>query len=464
MEKIVKQLEIPIKLECDVAVVGGGPAGFCAAVAASRNGADTVLIEQYGCCGGMATSGLVGPFMTSYNKSGDQMIIRGMFEEVINRLAACGGAIPPEKCRSGDPVSGYHFRGHDHCAPFDPEILKRVIDEMLAEAKVNVLYHTSFMEPLLEDDCIKGIVIFSKNGMEVIKAKVVIDCTGDADIAYRAGVPCELGDKAQGRIQPATMFFRIGNVDWKKVDEEAQANLYRIEVREKGLNKGVFHWKIEEAKKNGDFNINRWTVGIYQGVRKDEWNVNISRIADIDGTNAEDLSRAEVIGRQQVDEIFRFLNKYIPGCENAKMLSSASTIGIRESRHIHGRAALTAEDVLNGRVPEDAILLASNSIDVHGGTGEPAGTKYLTIENGEWYGVSFFSLVPVKVEQLLVAGRSISATSEASGAVRVMPPCMEMGHAAGIAAAMAVKEGCRVCEIDVKGLQAQMVKEGSFLG
>ncbi len=310
------------------------------------------------------------------------MIIRGMFEEVINRLAACGGAIPPEECRSGDPVSGYHFRGHDHCAPFDPEILKRVIDEMLAEAKVNVLYHTSFMEPLLEDDCIKGIVIFSKNGMEVIKAKVVIDCTGDADIAYRAGVPCELGDKAQGRIQPATMFFRIGNVDWKKVDEEAQANLYRIEVREKGLNKGVFHWKIEEAKKNGDFNIDRWTVGIYQGVRKDEWNVNISRIADIDGTNAEDLSRAEVIGRQQVDEIFRFLKKYIPGCENAKMLSSASTIGIRESRHIHGRAALTAEDVLNGRVPEDAILLASNSIDVHGGTGEPAGTKYLTIENG----------------------------------------------------------------------------------
>ena len=154
------------------------------------------------------------------------MIIRGMFEEVINRLAACGGAIPPEECRSGDPVSGYHFRGHDHCAPFDPEILKRVIDEMLAEAKVNVLYHTSFMEPLLEDDCIKGIVIFSKNGMEVIKAKVGIDCTGDADIAYRAGVPCERGDTAQGRIQPATMFFRIGNVDWKKGDGQVPDYYY----------------------------------------------------------------------------------------------------------------------------------------------------------------------------------------------------------------------------------------------
>lgn len=464
MEKIIKQMEIPIKYTCDVAVVGGGPAGFCAAVAAARNGADTILVEQYGCCGGMATSGLVGPFMTSYNKSGDQMIIRGMFEEVIQRLAAQGGAILPQLCRAGDPVAGYHFRGHDHCAPFDPEILKRVIDEMLKEAHVRVLYHTSFTEPLMENDCMKGIVTFSKNGMEAIHARVVIDCTGDADVAYRAGVPCEFGNAAQGHVQPATMFFRIGNVDWKRVDEEAQANKYRLEVQSHGLRKGLFHWKIEEAKRNGDFHIDRWTVGIYQSVKKDEWNVNISRIADIDGTNAEDLSRAEMIGRQQVDEILRFLRKYIPGCEEAKLMSVASTIGIRESRHIQGKATLTTEDVLNGKVPQDAILLASNSIDVHAGTGEASGTKYVTIQHGEWYGVSFQSLVPVKVQQLLVAGRSLSATSEASAAVRVMPPCMEMGHAAGIAAALAVKANCAVGDVDVQAVRAQMLKEGSFLG
>ncbi len=463
MEIITRQLEIPVKRTCDVVVVGGGPAGFCAAAAAARNGAETVLIEQYGCCGGMATSGLVGPFMTSYNKSGDTMIIRGMFEEVIERLIAQGGAIHPRECRSGDPVSGYHFRGHDHCAPFDPEVLKKVIDEMLAEAGVSVLYHTSFVEPLMEGDRMKGIVVFSKNGMEIVKAEVVIDCSGDADVAYRAGVPCESGDEVQGRVQPSTMFFRIGNVDWKKVEEEAQANRYRF-GNENGPGRGLFHWKIEEARENGDFHVDRLSVGIYQGVRKDEWNVNISRIADIDGTNTEDLSRAEVIGRQQVDEIYRFLKKYIPGCENAKLLSSASTIGIRESRHIQGEATLTAEDVLNGTVPEDAILLASNSIDVHGGAGGPAGTKYLTIENGEWYGVSFRSLVPLKVEQLLVAGRSLSATSEGAGAVRVMPPCMEMGHAAGVAAAAAVKAGCLVRDVDVKKVQAQMIKEGSFLG
>lgn len=459
MEKITRQLEIPVKYECDVVVVGGGPAGFCAAVAAARNGANTVLVEQYGCGGGMATAGLVGPFMTSYNKSGDKMIIRGMFAEVIDRLIAQDGAIHPEECRAGDQITGYHFRGHDHCTAFDPEVLKRVIDEMLTEAKVKVLYHTSFIEPLMENDCIKGVIVSSKSGVEAIKAAVVIDCSGDADVAYRAGVPCELGDEAQNMMQPVTMFFRIGNVDWEKVEEA-----YQDTVNQEGnMLKGVFRQKLEEARANGEFNVERQSVGIYRGVKKDEWSVNISRINGIDGTNAEELSKAEIIGRQQVEEIYNFLKKYIPGCENAKLMSSASTIGIRETRHIKGEATLTTEDVLNGNIPDDVILLASNSIDVHGVAGGAA-TKYVTIENGEWYGVSFKSLVPVKVDQLLVAGRSLSATSEAAGAVRVMPPCMELGHAAGVAAAQAVKAGCLVRDIDVKAVQAQMVKEGSFLG
>jgi len=164
-----------------------------------------------------------------------------------------------------------------------------------------------------------------------------------------------------------------------------------------------------------------------------------------------------------VEEIFRFLKKYIPGCEDAVLLASGSTIGIRETRHIKGEAVFCAEDVLEGRIPDDVILLTSSSIDVHGTVGG-AGTKYLTIENGEWYGVPFRCLVPLNIEQLLVAGRSISATSEGAGAVRVMPPCMEMGHAAGVAAAMAVKEQCLVRNVNIKKLQAQLVEEGSFLG
>lgn len=459
MEKIVKQLEIPVKYTCDVVVVGGGPAGFCAAVAAARNGADTILVERYGCAGGMATMGLVAPFMTSYNKSGDRMIIRGMYEEVVQRLIAEGGAIHPEECRAGDQITGYHFRGHDHCGAFDAEVLKRVIDDMLNETKVKTLYHTSFVEPLVEDDRMKGVIVHSKSGLEAIRAKIVIDCSGDADVAYRAGVPCELGDPARNAMQPVTMFFRIGNVDWEKVDETYQAG-----VREHGIRTdGLFRDLLEQARANGDFNVERRAVGIYRGVKKDEWSVNISRINGIDGTDVEDLSKAEMIGRKQVEEIYNFLKKYIPGCENAKLLGSAATIGIRETRHIQGDATLTTQDVLNGNIPEDVILLASNSIDVHGAAGA-AGTKYVTIENGEWYGVSYKCLVPVKIDQLLVAGRSLSATSEAAGAVRVMPPCMEMGHAAGVAAAQAIKDDCLVRDVNVKAVQEQMVKEGSFLG
>jgi len=464
MEKITRQMEIPVKYECDVVVVGGGPAGFCAAVAAARNGAKTVLVEKNGCCGGMATAGLVGPFMTSYNKSGDKMIIRGMFEEVIDRLVAQDGAIHPEYCRAGDQITGYHFRGHDHCGAFDSEVLKRVIDEMLTEAKVKVLYHTNFVEPLVEDDCMKGVIIFSKSGMAAIKAKIVIDCSGDADVAYRAGVPCDLGDPERGNaMQPTTMFFRISNVDWEKVEEAFQKSKLENRVKPNGKPYGLFGWIIEEAKAKGDFDVERETVGLYRSVKKDEWCVNISRILDINATDAEDLSKAEVIGRQQVLQIFNFLRNYIPGCENAKLMSSASHIGIRESRHIKGEATLNADNVLNGDIPEDVILLASNSIDVHASGGSSA-TKYVCVENGEWYGVSYKSLVPVKIDQLLVAGRSLSATSEGAGAVRVMPPCMEMGHAAGVAAALSLKQGCLVRDVDVKAVQEQMVKEGSFLG
>ena len=462
MGTIKKQFDIPVKAEYDVAVVGGGPAGFCAAVAAARNGAKTVLVEQQGCSGGMATSGLVGPFMTSYNKNGDKMIIRGLFEELVNRLVAEGGAIHPENVPAGSSFTSYIIIGHNHCTPFDPEVLKRVMDAMLAEAGVHILYHTSFVEPLMAENKIEGVITHSKNGLEAIKAKVVIDCSGDADVAYRAGVPCEMGDEASGRIQPATMFFRIGNVDLEKVEADIQANKDNF-YRKDDVNYRSFHWRVAEAKANGDWTLNRVSIGMFRGVKEDEWNINTSRIMGIDGVDAESLTKGEVVGRQQVDEIFNFLRKYVPGCENAKLLSTASTLGIRETRHIKGETVLTTDDVLQGVVPDDAILLASNSIDVHGRFG-PMSNEYVTVENGDWYGVSYGCLVPVNVDQLLVAGRSVSATSEAAGAIRVMPPCMEIGHAAGVAAAMAVKSECLVRDIDRQALREQLVKEGSFLG
>ena len=192
-----------------VTVVGGGPAGVCAAIAAARNGAKTLLIESGNCLGGMATLGQVNPFMTCYDKDGDNMIIRGLFKEIVDRLVARGAAIDPGQVPAGSAFTSYIVVGHNHVTPFDAETLKVVLDEMCCEAGVQVLFHSTFVPPVMEENRLTGLVIMTKGGLKLVKSDIVIDCTGDADVAYRSGVPCEMGDEASGRIQPVTMFFRI---------------------------------------------------------------------------------------------------------------------------------------------------------------------------------------------------------------------------------------------------------------
>lgn len=453
--------KITSRLSADVVVVGGGPAGFCAAVAAAREGVPVILVEQSGCCGGMATNGLVGPFMTCYDREGKEMIIRGIFEEVVNRMVARGYAIHPAEVRSGTAYTSWIEVGHDHVTPFEAEGLKLVIDEMLTEAGVKVLYHTTFLQPVLQDNLITGIVVSSKRGMELIRGTVVIDCTGDGDVAARSGVPYEMGNEEQGIMQPATMFFRIGGVDAEKVEKEIQEHRHEF-YRKDGVNYRSFHWLVSKARENGDWSMKRVSAGLYRMPKSDEWCVNTSRLMNIDSTDNESLTEAEILGRKQADEIFRFIRKYIPGCENARLLSTASHVGIRESRHIQGAYRLSVEDLLECRVPEDSILLAANSVDVHGRFG-PTSNEYVTI-NGSYYGVPYRSLLPVCLDQLLLAGRCISADSAAAGAVRVMPPCMAMGQAAGIAAAIAVKNQCTVREIDVRLLRIRLKENGAYLG
>ena len=454
--------DLPVSFTCDVLVLGGGPAGFCAAVSAARSGASVLLAEANGCCGGMATMGLVGPFMTCYDKSGRQMIIKGLFEELVDRLVAEGGAIHPSEVRAGTAFTSWIVVGHDHVTPFEPETLKGVMDDMLQEAGVRVLYHTSFVEPLMEGNRICGAAVASKAGLQKISAEVVVDCTGDADAAFRAGVPCETGNSALGITQPATLFFRIGNVDTEKLEADIEANKDNF-YRKDGVNYRSLHWRVSEARANGDWSLKRVSIGLFRGVKPDEFSINTSRIMGIDATNNESLTRGEQEGRRQVKEIFRFFRKYVPGCENAKLLSTASTLGIRESRHIRGKHVLCSEEILNGCVPEDTVFVASNSVDVHGRFG-PMSNEYTPIENGEYYGVPYGCLVPEKIDGLLVAGRSISATSEAAGAIRVMPPCMALGQAAGTAAALCVKEHCRPAELNPQKLREALRQQNVFLG
>ena len=453
-------IQISKEFNTEVLVIGGGPAGVCAAICAARQGAKTLLVEQGGFCGGMATRGLVGPFMTCYDAEGKEMIIRGIFEEIVDRMVERGFAIHPSEVMGGTAFTSWIKIGHDHVTPFEAEGLKLVLDEMLDEADVKVLYHTSFLQPVIEDSTITGAYVSSKAGIQLINAKVVIDCTGDGDVAARSGVPFEMGNEELGLIQPATMFYHISNVDTDKVEADIQANIDNF-YRKDGVNYRSLHWRVTEARENGDWSLDRGSIGLFRMPKKDEWCVNTSRIMGVDSTDNESLTIAEIEGRKQADEITRFFRKYVPGCEDARIKSTASHVGIRESRHIQGEYRLSADDLLDAKVPEDSIFVAANSVDVHGRFG-PKSNEYVPI-SGNFYGVPYRSLVPQKIDNLLIAGRCVSADSTAAGAIRVMPPCMAMGQAAGTAAAMTVKNGCTPRTLDAQELRAVLKENGVYL-
>ena len=453
MSEFLYKNNIPDTLESDIVVVGGGPAGLCAAVAAARGGAKVLLVEKNAFCGGMATAGMVAPFMTCYDSGGNKMLIRGIFEELVERLIAVGGAIHPSKVESKTAFTSYIDKGHVHVTPFKAESLKIVADEMLTEAGVRILYHTQLVDAEAEGDKVTRIIVAMKEGLASIRAKAFIDCSGDGDLAAKAGAAYTVGN-AQGKMQPATMFFTVGGVDTKKVDEDIAKNWDNF-YRKDGINYRSLHWRVSEAREAGDWPLDRVSIGLFRGVEEDEFSINTSRVMNIDGTKSESLTEGEIAGRQQVRIIFNFLKKYVPGFENSRLILSGSTLGIRETRHIEGIRTLTVDQILNCEVPEDSIMLAANSVDVHGKYG-PKSNEYITIPEGKCYGVPYGTMIPPAFSNLAVAGRPISADCEAAGAIRVMPPCMGIGQAAGAAAAQAIKTGEDLRDLDVSKLRGTL--------
>ena len=448
--------QIPVSYEADVVVAGAGSAGIAAAVAAARQGMKTLVIEQLGSVGGMATNGLVGPFMTSFDIPGKRQIIMGMFEEMVQRMMEMGGAIHPREIGPRTSYSGYYFVGHNHVGPFDHEAYKLVGTRMLLEAGVQVLLHTSFTDVIMDGEKIEGIVINNKAGLSIVKAKQFIDCTGDADVAAYAGAPTWMGN-GEGDIQPATLFFRVCNVDTEKLDAYIAEKSKEYPIMPFY---GPFSWLIKEHA--DEWNVPRCEVCLFESPVKGEFRLNVTRILNIDGTNPEDLTKAELEGLEQVHRVLAFMRKYAPGFENAIFMGTANTIGLRETRHIDGIKVLTKEDVIGCKVPEDTIAVFATSMDTHH-KGDNGG-DYFVLENGPYYGVPYGIMVPKKVSNLLVAGRSVSADEIGSSTVRMIPCCIAFGEAAGYAAAQAVKEDCAPADIDVQQLRQTLLANGAFLG
>lgn len=449
------QQKLPVIRDVDAVVVGAGPAGLGAAIAAARNGASTLVFDAAGCIGGMATGGGVGPFMTSFDVSGEYMVVRGIFEELVDRMVEIGGAISPAKTRNGDSYASYLRIGHNNVCPFKSDALKIIGTRMLRESGAELMLHTQFVQVLTEGSKITGVVAANKDGLVVIKAKMVIDCSGDADVAARAGVPFDIGDRDTGNIQPASLFFRIGNVDTGKVTANMKEHWQEIRPFY-----GPFSWLLKEYANDWD-NFPRGEIGVYEEVDPGIFRVNCSRILDIDATRTGELTRATEIGQEQCLFIFNFLKKHAPGFENAILLDTADTIGVRETRHIQGEYTLTGQEVYDCVLHPDAIACMATNMDTHSKE-NPGGT--LHVPDKPFFDVPYGCLVAKGCDNLLVAGRAISADARAGSAIRMMPSCMAFGQAAGTAAAMAVRAGIPARQVPTDELRALLKRQGAFVG
>jgi ribulose 1,5-bisphosphate synthetase/thiazole synthase len=453
MRSIVEpEKKLPVRMSVDVLVVGGGPSGIIAAQAAADDGLKVALIESRSFLGGNMTIGL--PVLGFLGQKGNQ-IIYGLPQKFIDRLKAQDAASEHRPC----PL-------HMGITLVEPEAVKSVAFDMLQESNVEVMLYTFFAGVIMDKDHLKGIIIESKAGREAILAKVVIDCTGDADVAFRADVPCEKGNESGG-MQPPTLMFSLGDVDTEKlrlsIAEEPGTYLTDfIPAEYFGQNRQYIlvgmRNIIQKAREEGLSLPTERTI-VITGLKKGEAWINMTRVNGIDGTDPASLTNGELIARQQINDIFRYLVNYAPGFENARMLRTAPFLGIRETRRIVGKYIMNREDVLSCARFDDAIAVASYPLDIH----HPVGRGCTLEWSGDCYDIPYRSLVPLNVENLLVAGRCISTTHEAMSAIRVMAPCMAMGEAAGRAAKMAVRDGVTPAEIDVTKLQEELLAKGAYL-
>lgn len=427
------QMTLPIIASADVVVVGSGSAGSTAAIAAARTGAETLLVERYGFLGGTSTM-VLDTFYGFYTPASDAVrVVGGIPWEIVERLYAYDMVIErPSSYGAGQAVT------------YDPTTLKVVWEQTAQAAGVRLLMHTLIVDVIMDAGRITGLVAASKSGLGLITAQVFIDASGDADLVFRAGAPFELAGTDGQPAQSLTTTFRLGNVD---------------EDRARAIKREEMVARMKTANLSGDYRLPREEGSVHRTPIAGVVATNMTRVAYVDALDPAVLTAAEVEGRRQALEYTRFLCDQIPGYEHAYLVNFSTQIGIRETRRLQGRYRLTRDDVLAARRFDDAIAQCGAPIEDHG---PGSVTRWEYVPDGGTYDIPYRALLPQGVDNLIAAGRCLSADHDAHASVRSMGQCMAMGQAAGTAAALAAKQHVAAAAVPIGALQQRLRQDGAL--
>lgn len=439
----------------DVAVFGGGTAGFAAAVAAARKGKSVCLIEKNTFLGGVATACGINQLLAGrkLNKEGEHVrVIGGIFDEFTDELIKEGDAIEPNTVDPSFNPFGWYPRMASGIS-CNETALKIKMDDFCERAGVRIYYNTTAVDAQTEDNKIKSVIVFNKDGFIKIQADSFIDATGDADIAYFAGCPYEKGRKEDGLTTPCSTEFHVENVDGDELvtyqNEHQSPKLVEI---------------ISRLKDEGIWDFDTEIFVTVRLVEEDVFLINTLRQTQIDGTNEKDVTDALIAGRRDAVKLFGIMKEYFPGFKNARIRKVAEQLGVRETRRITGRYTVTVDDALNGRKYDDTVAATTYNFDLPdpikpsydpmmGDTKKPhAERKFIVIR------LPYRAMLPQNIDNLIVVGRCVSVEREVMGAMRIIGPCFMMGQAAGTAASLS-KDG-NFTSVDTDALRKELWADG----
>lgn len=428
---------IPLLHEAEIMVIGGGPGGLGAAIAAAREGRDVILIEHYGFLGGMATAGEVNPFMPNGYRHESKSFDVGIFTDWLQRIHSYDSS-----------------RNQDNFDPslrvFDPFHARLAAEELCLEAGVKLLYHHRVAHVDRQGSHITNIVLHSKSGLTAAKANIYIDSTGDGDCAALAGAPFKMGGESSQHVQPMTLCFKL------KLDPKLNASMEDIYKIKKVMDK-----KFQQAQKEGTISNPRQDILLFPSTDENVVHFNSTRIIHKSAISGTELSEAEIEGRKQFKELFNFLRNEIPIFKNSEIYSIATQIGVRESRRVLGKIYLTREDYNNCKSFPDGICQVDYPIDIHNPNG--SGTEMTRLPKGGWLEIPYRCLINNEIDNLIIGSRCISVDHAVHSSIRVMPPVCSIGQAAGTAAAMALEENSNVWQVDGTLLKERLIQRGRNL-